>query len=38
MTSAGQRGSRTAELITNIGAINQLQDNILDLMVGKGSY
>ena len=38
MTSAGQRGSRTAELITNIGAINQLQDDILDLMVGKGSY
>ena len=38
MTSAGQRGSRTAELITNIGAINQLQDNILNLMVGKGSY
>ena len=31
MTSAGQRGSRTAELITNIGAINQLQDDILEL-------
>lgn len=37
MTLSGQRGSRTAELITNIGAVNQLQDDILDLMVGKGS-
>lgn len=36
MTVAGQRGSRTAELITNIGAINQLQDDILDLIVGTG--
>jgi hypothetical protein len=36
MTLTGQRGSRTAELITNIGAINQLQDDILDLIVGKG--
>jgi hypothetical protein len=36
MTVAGQRGSRTAELIINIGAINQLQDDILDLMVGTG--
>jgi hypothetical protein len=35
MTIAGQRGSRTAELITNVGAINQLQNDILDLMVGK---
>ena len=34
MTLAGQRGSSTAELITHIGAINQLQDDILDLMVG----
>jgi EthD domain len=36
MTLSGQRGSRTAELITDIGAVNQLQDDILDLMVGKG--
>jgi EthD domain len=36
MTLPGQRGSRTAELITKIGAVNQLQDDILDLMVGKG--
>jgi EthD domain len=38
MTLSGQRGSRTAELITNIGAVNQLQDDILDLVVGKGIY
>jgi len=35
MTLAGQRGSRTAELIVNIGAVNQLQDDILDLVVGR---
>jgi len=37
MTLAGQRGSRTAELITNIGALNQLAPDIAELMVGKGS-
>jgi EthD domain len=36
MTLAGKRSSTVAELITNIGAVNQLQDNILDLMLGKG--
>jgi hypothetical protein len=34
MTLAGQRGSTTAALIENIGATNQLQDNILNLMFG----
>jgi len=37
MTLAGQRGSRTAELITEMGAINQLADDIVDLVVGKGN-
>ena len=37
MTLAGQRGSKTAELITGIGAINQLADDIVDLVVGKGN-
>jgi EthD domain len=32
MTLAGQRSSTVAELITNIGAVNQLQDDIVDLM------
>jgi len=36
MTLAGQRGSRTAELITDIGATNQQKDDILDLVMGKG--
>ncbi len=36
MTLAGMRGSRTSQLITDIGAINQLADNIVDLVVGKG--
>lgn len=35
MTLAGQRSSAVAELIANIGATNQLQDNILELMLGK---
>lgn len=35
MTLAGQRGSTIAELIANIGATNQLQNNILDLVLGK---
>lgn len=36
MTLSGQRGSSTASLIENIGATNQLQDNISYLMV-KGA-
>lgn len=36
MTLAGQRGSRAAEVITGLGALNQLRDDILDLMLGKG--
>src|SRR5205823_13726312 len=36
MTVAGQRGSRTAELITHIGAMNKLQDDILELMISTG--
>jgi hypothetical protein len=35
MTLAGQRSSTVAELITNIGAVNQLQDDIVELIVGK---
>lgn len=35
ITLAGQRSSTVAELITNIGAINQLQDDISILMLGK---
>jgi len=35
MTLAGMRGSTAAELITNIGAVNQLKDNIVNLMLGK---
>ena len=34
MTLAGQRGSRTAELITRLGATNQLRADIHDLVVG----
>ncbi len=37
MTLAGQRSSTVAELITNIGATNQLQDDIVELIVGKVS-
>lgn len=36
MTLAGQRSSTVAELITSIGAVNQLQDDVVDLTVGKG--
>lgn len=35
MTLAGQRSSAVASLIENIGAANQLQPSILDLMVGQ---
>ena len=35
MTTAGQRGSRTAGLIRDLGAINQTKDDILDLVCGK---
>lgn len=34
MTLAGQRGSSTAALITSVGATNQFQENILELMLG----
>ncbi len=34
MTLAGQRGSRTAELITALGATNQLRADIYELMIG----
>lgn len=37
MTLAGQRSSTVAELITNIGATNQLRDDVTVLMLGKGS-
>jgi hypothetical protein len=36
MTLAGQRGSRSAELIVGLGALNQLKDDILELVLGKG--
>ena len=32
MTLAGRRGSRTAELITALGATNQVRDDIAALM------
>jgi hypothetical protein len=35
MTLAGQRGSSVAQLITKIGAINQLQPDIVDLMLNN---
>ncbi len=38
MTLTGQRTSTCAELITKVGAVNQLRSNILDLVVGKGNY
>jgi alkylhydroperoxidase/carboxymuconolactone decarboxylase family protein YurZ len=34
MTLAGQRGSKTAELITHVGAANQLKPDIYQLMSG----
>jgi hypothetical protein len=36
MTLAGQRSSMIAALITDVGAVNQLRDDVLDLMLGKG--
>jgi hypothetical protein len=38
MTLAGQRGSRTAELITRLGATNQLRPDIHDLIVGRVAH
>lgn len=38
MTLTGQRGSRTAELITTLGATNQLRRDIHDLVVGAVSH
>jgi hypothetical protein len=35
LTLAGQRGSSTAQLITKIGAVNQLKEDMLDLILGK---
>lgn len=35
MTLAGERSSTVAELITNIGATNQVRDDIRSLMLGK---
>ena len=35
MTLSGERSSTVAELITNIGATNQLRDDIRSLMLGK---
>jgi hypothetical protein len=35
LTLAGQRTSTVAELITNLGATNQTQDKILNLMLGN---
>lgn len=37
MTLAGQRSSTVAELITSIGANNQLKDDVTALMLGKAS-
>ncbi|MEM6614268.1 MAG: EthD domain-containing protein [Cyanobacteria bacterium P01_C01_bin.72] len=37
MTLAGQRGSTVAELITEVGAVNQLQSDVVDLMSGQTS-
>jgi hypothetical protein len=34
MSLAGQRSSTVAELITSIGATNQLRDDISQLMLG----
>jgi hypothetical protein len=36
MTPAGQRGSRTAQLIASVGASNQLNEDVLDLILGRG--
>ena len=37
MTLSGQRSSTVAELITNIGATNQLREDINNLMLGKSA-
>ncbi|MCW5977349.1 MAG: EthD domain-containing protein [Bryobacteraceae bacterium] len=37
MTLAGQRGSTVAQLITEIGAVNQLKDDITSLMLGQAA-
>jgi EthD domain len=37
ITLAGQRGSAVAALINNIGATNQLQEDILNLMLSKNT-
>ena len=37
MTMAGERSSTVAELITRIGATNQLRDDIRGLMLGNGA-
>jgi hypothetical protein len=37
MTLAGQRSSTVAELVTNIGAVNQLKEDIVSLMNGQVS-
>jgi hypothetical protein len=37
MTLSGQRSSTVAELITNIGATNQLREDIAHLMLGKSA-
>lgn len=36
MTLSGQRSSSVAQLIMDIGAANQLQEDVVDLMIGKG--
>ena len=33
MTLAGKRGSSVAQLITNLGALNQIRDDIDNLML-----
>ena len=38
MTVAGQRGSSVAQLITEIGAINQLQEDVVSLMINYKLY
>jgi peptidoglycan hydrolase-like protein with peptidoglycan-binding domain len=38
MTLTGQRGSRTAELISDLGATNQLRADIHDLVVGAVTH
>jgi EthD domain len=35
LTLAGQRGSSTAQLIRKIGAVNQLREDVLNLILGK---